>query len=131
MAQQGLNQVMIIGFLGGTPELRFTSEGKAVAKFSVAVNERWKDSEGAPQQKVEWIHVVTFGRLAEICRNYLDKGRLVFLGGKLQTRNWDDREGQRRSATEVVANELRILDSPSKNGGEAEAKGVAAEDSPF
>jgi single-strand DNA-binding protein len=85
MAQQGLNRVMVLGYLGGTPELKFTNDGKAVARFSVAVNERWKDSEGAPQERVEWIRVVSFGRLAEICGNYLAKGRHVFLEGKLQT----------------------------------------------
>jgi single-strand DNA-binding protein len=107
---------MVLGYLGGTPELKFTNEGKAVARFSVAVNERWKDSEGAQQERVEWIRVVSFGRLAEICGNYLSKGRHVFLEGKLQTRNWEDREGQRRTVTEVIAGVLRILDSPNKNG---------------
>jgi hypothetical protein len=97
MAQQGLNRVMVLGYLGGTPELKFTNDGNAVARFSVAVNERWKDSEGTPQERVEWIRVVSFGRLAEICGNYLAKGRHVFLEGKLQTRSWEDSEGQRRT----------------------------------
>src|SRR5207244_11844275 len=75
MAQQGVNRVMVLGYLGGTPELKFTNDGKAVARFSVAVNERWKDSGGATQARVEWIRVVSFGRLAEIFRNYLRKRR--------------------------------------------------------
>jgi single-strand DNA-binding protein len=95
---------------------KFTNDGKAVAKFSVAVNERWKDAEGAQQERVEWIRVVSFGRLAEICGSYLAKGRHVFLEGKLQARSWDDREGQRRTVTEVIAGALRILDSPNKDG---------------
>jgi len=133
--QQGLNRVMVLGYLGGTPELKFTSDGKAVARFSVAVNERWKDSEGAPQERVEWIRVVSFGRLAEICGNYLSKGRHVFLEGKLQTRNWEDREGQRRTVTEVIAGALRILDSPNKNGSDSGQHGCQQEgdagDPPF
>jgi single-strand DNA-binding protein len=116
MAQQGLNRVMVLGFLGGTPELKFTTDGKPVAKFSVAVNEKWKDSTGAAQERVEWIRIVSFGRLAEICGNYLHKGRHVFVEGRLQTRGWEDREGQRRTVTEVVASGLKILDSPNKNG---------------
>ena len=116
MAQQGLNRVMVLGFLGGTPELKFTADGKPIAKFSVAVNEKWKDSAGSAQERVEWIRVVSFGRLAEICGSYLNKGRLVFVEGRLQTRGWEDRDGQRRTMTEVVANVLKILDSPNKNG---------------
>jgi len=134
MAQQGLNRVMVLGYLGGTPELKFTNDGKAVAKFSVAVNERWKDSEGAPQERVEWIRVVSFGRLAEICGNYLAKGRHVFLEGKLQTRGWEDHEGRRRTATEVVASALRILDSPNKNGDngpQRRPEDEGADDTPF
>jgi single-strand DNA-binding protein len=133
MAQHGLNRVMILGYLGGAPELKFTNDGKAVAKFSVAVNERWKDSEGAPQERVEWIRVVSFGRLAEICGNYLAKGRHVFLEGRLQTRRWEDSEGQRRTVTEVIAGALRILDSPNKNGNDSHEQGAepAGVDIPF
>lgn len=134
MAQQGLNRVMVLGYLGGTPELKFTNDGKAVARFSVAVNERWKDSEGAPQERVEWIRVVSFGRLAEICGNYLAKGRHVFLEGKLQTRSWDDREGQRRTVTEVIAGGLRILDSPNRNGDDSRQQAPeqpGTDDTPF
>jgi single-strand DNA-binding protein len=140
MAQQhhdddddGLNRVMILGHLGGAPELKFTDDGKAVARFSVAVNERWKDSEGTPQERVEWIRVVSFGRLAEICGNYLAKGRHVFLEGRLQTRKWEDSEGQRRTVTEVIAGALRILDSPNKNGNDSHEQGAepAGMDIPF
>lgn len=134
MAQQGLNRVMVLGYLGGTPELKFTNDGKAVARFSVAVNERWKDSEGTQQERVEWIRVVSFGRLAEICGNYLSKGRHVFLEGKLQTRNWEDREGQRRTATEVIAGALRILDSGNRNGHDSRQPAPeqpSTDDAPF
>lgn len=115
MAQLGLNRVMVLGFLGGTPELKFTTEGKPIAKFSVAVNEKWKNSTGAVQERVEWIRIVSFGRLAEICGNYLQKGRHVFVEGRLQTRSWEGTDGQRHASTEVVASELKLLDSPNKN----------------
>jgi single-strand DNA-binding protein len=134
MAQLGLNRVMVLGFLGGTPELKFTTDGKAVAKFSVAVNEKWKDSTGAVQERVEWIRIVSFGRLAEICGNYLQRGRHVFVEGRLQTRSWEGADGQRRAATEVVASELRILDSPNKNGhsdNQQPPPEEIAEDAPF
>jgi single-strand DNA-binding protein len=101
---------------GKHPQLKFTADGKPIAKFSVAVNEKWKDSAGSAQERVGWIRVVSFGRLAEICGSYLRKGRLVFVEGRLQTRGWEDRDGQRRTMTEVVASVLKILDSPSKNG---------------
>jgi single-strand DNA-binding protein len=136
MAQKmGLNRVMVLGFMGGIPELKFTADGKPVAKFSVAVNEKWKDSAGATQERVEWIRIiVSFGRLAEICAEYLYKGRQVFVEGRLQTRGWEDREGQRRTVTEAVASEVKILDSASKNRfGEQEEQTAAdvAEDAPF
>lgn len=135
MAQKmGLNRVMVLGFMGGIPELKFTADGKPVAKFSVAVNERSKDSAGATQERVEWIRIVSFGRLAEICAEYLYKGRQVFVEGRLQTRGWENGEGQRRTVTEVVASEVKILDSASKNRcGKQEEQTAAdvAEDVPF
>lgn len=115
MAHMGLNRVMAIGFLGGTPVMKSTAEGKPVAKFRVAVNEDWTDTTGATQRRVEWSWVVAFGRLAEVCGQYLCKGRRVFLERRLQTRAWEDREGQLRTATEVIAAEVKILDSPSRS----------------
>ena len=116
---QSVNKVILIGFLGGAPEVRFTPQGKPVGTFSVAVNESWKDTQGARQERVEWFRIVCFGRLAEICGEYLSKGRHVYVEGKLKTWKWEDREGEKRTTVEVVASQMRILDSPRKNGNGA------------
>ena len=121
---QSVNKVILIGFLGEAPEVRFSPQGKPVGTFSLAVNERWKDAEGAPRERVEWFQIVCFGRLAEVCGQYLDKGRHVYLEGRLQTRKWEDREGQKRTTIEVVANQMQILDRAPKNGNSA--KGAAS-----
>jgi len=113
---QSVNKVILVGFLGAGPKLKFTAQAKAVATFSLAVNERWKDSGGAPQETVQWFRIVAFGRLAEVCGEYLTTGRQVFIEGKLQCRTWDDRSGEKRKSIEVVAHEMRILDSMNKNG---------------
>jgi single-strand DNA-binding protein len=116
---QSVNKVILIGFLGEAPEIRFSQQGKPVGKFSVAVNESWKDAQGAKQERVEWFRIVCFGRLAEVCGQYLDKGRHVYLEGRLQTRKWEDRGGEKRTTVEVVANQMRILDRAPENGNGA------------
>ncbi len=113
---QSVNKVILIGFLGEAPEVRFSQQGKPVGTFSVAVNETWKDAQGSRQERVEWFRIVCFGRLAEVCGQYLDKGRHVYIEGRLQTRKWSDREGDKRTTVEVVANQMRILDRAPKNG---------------
>ena len=120
---QSINRVILIGFLGDAPEVRFSPQGKPVGTFSLAVNERWKDAEGAPRERVEWFRIVCFGRLAEVCGEYLSKGRHVYLEGRLQTRKWSDREGEKRTTVEVVANLMRILDRAPKNGNGAKSDG--------
>jgi single-strand DNA-binding protein len=111
-----VNRVTLIGFLGDAPELKFSQQGKPVCTFSLAVNERWKDPAGAPRERVEWFRVVCFDRLAEVCGEFLAKGRHVYLEGRLQTRKWSNREGDKRTTVEVVANQMRILDRAPKNG---------------
>jgi single-strand DNA-binding protein len=118
---QSVNKVILIGFLGEAPEVRFSSKGKPVGTFSLAVNERWKDPEGARRERVEWFRIVCFGRLAEVCGEYLSKGRHVYLEGRLQTRKWEDREGENRTTVEVVAHQMQILDRVPKNGNGAKA----------
>jgi len=118
---QCVNKVILIGFLGDAPELKFSSQGKPVGTFSLAVNERWKDSEGARRERVEWFQIVCFGRLAEVCGQWLVKGRHVYIEGRLQTRKWQDREGEKRTIIEVVANQVQILDRAPKNGNGAKA----------
>jgi len=107
---RGLNKVMIIGNVGREPELRFTANGKPVTSFSVAVSRRWTDSRGQRREETEWFNVVAWGNLAEICSRYLVKGAQVYVEGRLQTRSWDDEQGQRQYRTDVVANEVTILD---------------------
>lgn len=118
---QSVNKVILIGFLGEAPEVRFSQQGKPVGTFSVAVNESWKDVQGTRRERVEWFRIVCFGRLAEVCGQYLDKGRHIYLEGRLQTRKWSDREGEKRTTVEVVANQMRILDRAPKNGNGGKA----------
>jgi single-strand DNA-binding protein len=113
---QSVNKVILIGFLGDAPEVRFSQQGMPVGTFSVAVNESWKDVQGTRRERVEWFRIVCFGRLAEVCGQYLDKGRHIYLEGRLQTRKWSDREGEKRTTVEVVAHQMRILDRVPKNG---------------
>ena len=105
--------------VGTDPVLR--GQRFPVGTFSLAVNERWKDGDGAPRERVEWFKIVCFGRLAEVCGEYLNKGRHVYLEGRLQTRKWAGPEGDKRTTIEVVANQLQILDRASKNGNGAKA----------
>ena len=111
-----LNMAQIIGHLGRDPEVRYTPEGTAVAKLAVATNETWKDKDGEKQERTEWHNVVFFGRLAEIAGEYLKKGSKVYVEGSLRTRKWQDKNGQDRYTTEIVANEMQMLDS--RGGGE-------------
>jgi single-strand DNA-binding protein len=120
---QSVNKVILIGFLGDAPEVRFSQQGKPVGTFSLAVNERWKDAEGALRERVEWFRIVCFDRLAEDCGEFLAKGRHVYLEGRMQTRKWSSREGDKRTTVEVVANQMRILDRAPKNSNGAMADG--------
>lgn len=107
-----LNKVMIIGRLGTEPDMRYTSNGNPVTTFRVAVSRQWKDSTGDTREETEWFSVVSWNKLAEICRQYLNKGSRVYIEGRLQTRSWDEQQtGQTRYKTEVVANDMIILDS--------------------
>lgn len=110
---RGLNKVLIIGSLGADPEMRFTPGGKPVTSYSVEVNRGWRTSEGERKEATEWFNVVAWGHLAEICNQYLRKGSQVYVEGRLQTRNWEDSSGTRHFRTELVANEMIILDGRS------------------
>jgi single-strand DNA-binding protein len=111
-----VNKVILIGFHGEAPEHRFSPQGKPVGTFSLAVNERWKDPAGARRERVEWFQIVCFAWLAEVCGQYLDRGRHVYIEGRLQTRKWEDRGGEKRTTIEVVANQMQILDRAPRNG---------------
>jgi len=123
---RGLNKVQIIGHLGREPEMRYTPSGKAVTTFTVAVSRSWNSTDGERHSETEWFNVVAFGNLAEICKQYLVKGKQVYIEGRLQTRRWDDKEGVKHSIVEVVANEMMMLgdrrDNNNQNQSSAEAE---------
>ena len=104
-----VNKVILIGRLGKDPETKFTQGGVAIARFSLATDESWKDQNGEQQQRTEWHNVVAWRRLAEICGQYLIKGKLVYIEGRLQTRSWEDKEGNKRTTTEVQADKMVML----------------------
>ncbi|MBY0316618.1 MAG: single-stranded DNA-binding protein [Bdellovibrionales bacterium] len=115
-----VNKVMIVGRLGADPEMKTLSSGQTVTNFNVATGENWVDRDGQKQERTEWHRIVVWGKLAEICAQHLAKGRQVFVEGKLQTRSWEDQQGQKRYATEVVAANVQFLgggDRASQNSG--------------
>ena len=111
-----LNKVMLIGRLGQDPEVRYTQSNTAVATLSLATSERYKDGNGEQQERTEWHRVVAWGRLAEICQQYLNKGSLIYVEGPLQTRSWEDNQGQKRYTTEIKALQMTMLDN--RGGGQ-------------
>lgn len=113
---RGVNKTVHIGNLGQEPELRYTDSGTAVCNMRLAVNESYTNADGERIDKTEWINVVAWGRLGEICNEYLDKGSQVYFEGKLQTRSWEDRDGNTRYTTEVKAQEIMFLDG-NRDGG--------------
>ena len=113
----GVNKVILVGRLGRDPEVRYTPSGAAVANFTVATSEEWKDKNtGDKQERTEWHRVVAWRRLGEICGEYLHKGSQVYVEGRLQTRSWDDRDGNKRYTTEIVAQVMQMLGAPAKGG---------------
>ena len=106
---RGLNKVMIIGHLGRDPEMRYTPSHRAVTNFNVAASRSWKTADGERHNETEWFNVVAWGSLAEICHEYLSKGQQVYIEGRLQTRKWEDDEGNKRSTVEIHAKEMIML----------------------
>jgi single-strand DNA-binding protein len=121
----GVNKVILIGNLGRDPELRYTQSGQAVANFSLATTESWNKKEGGREEKTEWHRIVAWARTAELCAQYLSKGRTVYIEGRLQTREWENREGQKQRTTEIVAQTVQFLGGPRGSGG-GEAGGGGA-----
>ncbi len=114
----GVNKVILIGNLGRDPELRYTQGGQAVANFSLATTESYNDrSSNERVEKTEWHRIVAWGKTGELCAQYLAKGRTVYIEGRLQTRDWEDKEGNKRSTTEIVANTVQFLGGPRSEGG--------------
>lgn len=110
----GVNKVILIGRLGADPEMRYTPSGIAVANFSMATEEKWKDRDGATKNKTEWHKCVAFSRLGEICGEYLAKGSLIYLEGRIQTDKWEDRDGNTRYTTKIVLQSLQMLGDKKK-----------------
>jgi len=117
---RSLNKVMLIGNLGRDPEVRYTPSGVAVATFTIATNESWRDQEGNTQERTEWHNIVAWRKLAEICGEWLKKGKKVYIEGRLQTRSYDDKNtGTKRYTTEIVADNMIMLDSRGASGESA------------
>jgi single-strand DNA-binding protein len=114
----GINKVIIVGRLGSDPEVRYTPSGAAVANFSVATSEEWKDKNtGEKKERTEWHRIVAWNRLGELCGEYLSKGRQVYVEGRLQTRSYDDKDGVKRYTTEIVAADVQFLGGRESGGG--------------
>jgi single-strand DNA-binding protein len=126
-----MNKVMLIGNLGGDPEKRFTPAGQPVTTFNIATTERWKDrANGQPQERTEWHRIVVWGQQAENCAQYLAKGRSVYVEGRLQTRQWEDKEGKKRYTTEIVATRVLFLGSQGA-GDRRGSTGAESQDTEF
>lgn len=119
MASRGVNKVILIGNLGGDPEIRYTTSGTAVATITLATSESWKDQQGQQHERTEWHRCVLYRRQAEIAGEYLKKGSKVYFEGQLRTREWQDQQGQKRYTTEIIVNEMQMLDSRQSGAGHA------------
>ena len=143
---RGVNKVILVGNLGQKPEMRYTQTNTAVATLSIATSESWKDKDsGEQREKTEWHRVVFFGKLAEIAEQYLDKGSQLYVEGKLQTRKWQDKEGNDRYTTEILGNEMNMLggrqsfgdggaydqSQPASQSAPSQASQISEEDIPF
>jgi single-strand DNA-binding protein len=124
---RGLNKVLLIGRLGRDPEMRYTPTGRPVTTFSVGTSRSWNTAEGERRTETEWFNIVAWSNLAEICKQYLIKDRLVYIEGRLQTRHWEDQEGNKHSAIEIVANEMIMLDD-RREAAASEAEGADEND---
>ena len=123
-----LNKVILIGNLGRDPEVKYMPSGQAVANFSIATTDRWQNKEGKPEEKTEWHRIVVFGKQAENCSEYLSKGRQVYVEGRLQTREWQDKEGNKRTTTEIIAFKILFLGSKGQAPAASGSAGGGSEE---
>lgn len=119
----GVNKVILVGNLGSEPELRNTPSGTAVCEFRLATNETWKGKDGQSQDRTEWHRIIVWGRMGENCAKFLAKGRQVYIEGRLQTRAWEDKEGNKRYTTEIVARDVQFLASGASGGNRGGSEG--------
>ena len=141
MASRGVNKVILVGNLGNEPELRHTPNGNPVANFSIATTNLWTNKDGQQETRTEWHRIVAWGRLAEICKEYLSKGRQVYIEGRIQNRSWEDQNGQTRRVTEIIASQMLMLgsregtegtgDEGKLEGEVADVSGDTGDDLPF
>jgi single-strand DNA-binding protein len=124
---RGVNKVILVGNLGADPDVRYSSTGSAVVNFRIATSENWTNKEGGKETRTEWHRIVAFGKLAEICAEYLNKGKQVYIEGRLQSRSWEDKEGNKKWTTEIVANNVVMLGSAGEAGGGPSARDQARE----
>jgi single-strand DNA-binding protein len=125
---KSVNKVILVGRLGRDPELKYTASGVPFCRFSMATDDVWNDKgSGERQERTEWHNIVAWDRLAEICNQYLTKGRLVYIEGSLQTREWDDQEGNKRKTTEIRARDMVLLGSPGENTGSGQRRPAVAD----
>ncbi len=115
-SRNSVNKVILVGHVGAKPEVRYTNTGSAVANFNIATNEQWVDGDGNRQDRTDWHRVVAWRQQAEFCEQYIDKGQLLYVEGKLQTRTWEDKNGAKRYTTEVVADTLTMLGGRGDSG---------------
>ena len=125
-----VNKVILIGNLGRDPELRFTRDGQGVANFTLATNERWRDKDGQNQERTEWHRIVVWGKTAENCAQNLQKGRSCYIEGRIQSREWEDKEGNKRQTTEIVAQNVTFLGGRGEGGGGGGRPGGGTQDAP-
>ena len=132
-----VNKVMLIGNVGKNPDVKYAASGTAVCRFSLATNETWKNKAGDTETRTEWHSVVAFGKLAEICGQYLTKGRLCYVEGSIRSGKYEDREGNERKSYDIIARQMRMLSSSNGNGAKGKTEGrspaaqASAEDNPF
>lgn len=123
----GINKAILIGRLGSDPEVRYTPSGVAVANFNIATSEEWKDKDsGEKKERTEWHRIVAWSKLGEICGEYLSKGRQVYIEGRIQTRSWEDRDGNKRYTTEIVATDVQFLGGRDAGSGAKASSGASA-----
>jgi single-strand DNA-binding protein len=122
-----VNKAILVGRLGRDPETRYTSGGQAVSNFTLATDESYRDRSGERQKRTEWHRIVLWGKLAEIAQQYLKKGTMVYIEGRIQTRQWDDREGNKRTTVEIVGNVMRMLSTRAETAAAAAGAAVDVE----
>jgi single-strand DNA-binding protein len=115
----GVNKVILVGYLGADPDMRYTPSGQGVCEMRLATSESWNDKNGQRQERTEWHRIVVWGKRAEVCSKYLAKGRQVYVEGRIQTRSYDDKEGNKRYITEIIANDVQFLGGGGREGGGA------------